>query len=176
MFEFEFPGTIDDLKAMEYELCEYLGFDKPTEKTYAEWQEHFGISVDTEMEAEHETAMYTQFGSAMITDFPEMTSPFWNMSRYEDGVHSKKIDVILGGMETIGSAERSTDVDMMRDTFHTITNGEYSELLYKLFTKERVEAELEKFLEFDFFPRVGGGIGMTRMIAALDTLELAKAA
>ena len=39
------------------------------------------------------------------------------MSRYEDGVHSKKIDVILGGMETIGSAERSTDVDMMRDTF-----------------------------------------------------------
>ena len=26
MFEFEMPGSIDDLKAMEYELCEYLGF------------------------------------------------------------------------------------------------------------------------------------------------------
>lgn len=171
MFEFEFPGTIEDLKAMEYELCEYLGFDKPTEKTYAQWQDHFGLGSTIEMEAEHETSMYEQFGSAMITDFPEMTSPFWNMSRYEDGVRSKKIDVILGGMETIGSAERSTDVEMMRDTFHTITNGEYSQLLYKLFGKERVEAELEKFLEFDFFPRVGGGIGMTRMIAALDTLE-----
>ena len=73
------------------------------------------------------------------------------MSRYEDGETSKKIDVILGGMETIRSAERSTDVDMMRDTFHTITDGEYSlQLLYKLFGKERVEAELEKFLEFDF--------------------------
>jgi len=59
---------------------------------------------------------------------------------------------------------------MMRDTFHTITNGEYSQLLFKLFGKDRVEAELEKFLEFDFFPRVGGGIGMTRMIAALDTI------
>ena len=171
MFEFEFPGTIEDLKAMEYELCEYLGFDKPTEKTYAQWQDHFGLGSTIEMEAEHETSMFEQFGSAMITDFPEMTSPFWNMSRYEDGVRSKKIDVILGGMETIGSAERSTDVEMMRDTFHTITNGEYSQLLYKLFGKERVEAELEKFLEFDFFPRVGGGIGMTRMIAALDTLE-----
>ena len=171
MFEFEFPGTIEDLKAMEYELCEYLGFDKPTEKTYAQWQDHFGLGSTIEMDAEHETSMYEQFGSAMITDFPEMTSPFWNMSRYEDGVRSKKIDVILGGMETIGSAERSTDVDMMRDTFHTITNGEYSQLLYKLFGKERVEAELEKFLEFDFFPRVGGGIGMTRMIAALDTLQ-----
>ena len=98
------------------------------------------------------------------------------MSRYEDGVTSKKIDVILGGMETIGSAERSTNVDQMRDTFHTITDGAYSELLYKLFTKERVEAELEKFLEFDFFPRVGGGIGMTRMIAALDTQNVALAA
>ena len=104
----------------------------------------------------------------MITDFPEFTSPFWNMSRYDSKVHSKKIDVILGGMETIGSAERSTDVDMMRDTFHTITDGAYSELLFKLFGKDRVEAELEEFLKFDFFPRTGGGIGMTRMIAALD--------
>ena len=168
MFEFEFPGNIDDLKAMEYELCEYLEFKEPTEKTYSDWQKHYGLDTNGELTAEHEEKMAVQFGTTMITDFPEFTSPFWNMSRYEDGVRSKKIDVILGGMETIGSAERSTDVDMMRDTFHTITNGEYSELLYKLFGKERVEAELEKFLSFDFFPRVGGGIGLTRMIAALE--------
>ena len=31
-----------------------------------------------------------------------MTSPFWNMSRNEGGATFKKIDVILGGMETIG--------------------------------------------------------------------------
>ena len=168
MFEFEFPGTIEDLKAMEYELCEYLGFGKITEKTYRDWQVHYGLSADAEIEAAHENAMGNFFGQTMICDFPEFTSPFWNMSRYEDGVTSKKIDVILGGMETIGSAERSTDVEQMRDTFHTITDGAYSNLLYELFGKERVEAELEKFLEFDFFPRVGGGIGMTRMIAALD--------
>jgi len=171
MFEFEMPGDIDDLKQMEYELVEYLGFTKPTEKTYRQWQTHFELSASDELEAEHETKMYEQFDTAMITEFPEMTSPFWNMSRNADGDSSKKIDVILGGMETIGSAERSTDVDQMRDTFHTITGGAYSNLLYELFTKERVEAELEKFLEFDFFPRVGGGIGMTRMIAALDKLQ-----
>jgi len=171
MFEFEMPGTFEDLKKMNRELVEYMGFDTPTEKTYAEWQEHFGLSSDTEMKAEHEEAMYKEFGSTFITEFPEMTSPFWNMRRFDDGIRAKKMDVILGGMETIGSAERSTNVDQMRDTFHTITNGEYSELLYKLFSKERVEAELEKFLSFDFFPRVGGGIGMTRMIAALDKLE-----
>ena len=83
--------------------------------------------------------MFEESGSTMITDFPEFTSPFWNMSRREDGT-SKKIDVILGGMETIGSAERSTDVDQMRDTFHTITEGAYSKLLFDLFGKERVEA------------------------------------
>lgn len=169
MFEFEFPGTINDLKAMEYELCDYLGFGTIEEKTYREWQKHYGISQSTELEAEHENAMGSFYGSAMITDFPEFTSPFWNMSRYEDGVTSKKIDVILGGMETIGSAERSTDVDQMRETFHTITDGAYANLLFELFGKDRVESELEEFFQHDFFPRVGGGIGMTRMIAALDS-------
>jgi len=171
MFEFEMPGSIDDLKAMEYELCEYLGFGNITEKTYRDWQEHYGVDWINEMDAEHELKMAADFGQTMITDFPEMTSPFWNMSRNDGGGTSKKIDVILGGMETIGSAERSCDVDMMRDTFHTITDGAYSELLFKLFGKERVVAELEKFLEFDFFQRVGGGIGITRMIPALEKIN-----
>ena len=171
MFEFEMPGNVDDLKAMEYELCEYLGFGNITEKTYRDWQEHYGVDWINEMDAEHELKMAADFGQTMITDFPEMTSPFWNMSRNDGGGTSKKIDVILGGMETIGSAERSCDVDMMRDTFHTITDGAYSELLFKLFGKERVVAELEKFLEFDFFQRVGGGIGITRMIPALEKIN-----
>ena len=168
MFEFEMPGSVDDLKAMEYELCEYLGFDTLTEKTYAEWQQHFGIGADIEMDAQHELDMQAQFGSSLITNFPEMTSPFWNMSRNDDGVTAKKMDVILGGMETIGSAERSTDKEQMRNTFHTISDGQYAELLYKLFGKERVEKELEEFLEFDFFPRSGGGIGVQRLMKALD--------
>ena len=170
MFEFEMPGDIYDLSKMEYELVEYLGFKKPEEKTYSKWQEYFSLNQDQELVAEHEAKMYNDFSTAMITDFPEFTSPFWNMSRYEDGVRSKKIDVILGGMETIGSAERSTDKDQMRDTFHSITDGAYSKLLFDLFGKERVEAELEEFLKFDFFPRVGGGIGMARMIAALNPM------
>ena len=171
MFEFEMPGDIDDLKKMEYELCEYLEFKKPTEKTYAEWQKHYELAEDYEMTADEETKMHKEFGTTMITDFPELTSPFWNMSRNADGKTAKKIDVILGGMETIGSAERSCDVDMMRDTFHSITDGAYSKLLFELFGKDRVEAELEKFLEFDFFQRVGGGIGVTRMIPALEKIN-----
>ena len=162
------PGSVDDLKAMEYELVQYLGFGSLTEKTYSEWQEHFGVGADVEMDADHELAMEQEFGQTIITNFPELTSPFWNMARNDDGNTAKKMDVILGGMETIGSAERSCDADMMRDTFHSITDGAYSKLLFELFGKERVQAELEKFLQHDFFQRVGGGIGLTRMIAAMD--------
>ena len=79
-----------------------------------------------------------------------------------------KIDVILYGQETIGSAERSCDVEEMRNNFYTIENGGYCAKLFELFGKERVEKELEEFLSFDFFPRFGGGIGMTRLARAYE--------
>ena len=160
MFEFEMKGGIEELEKMEIELCEYLGLPELTIKTYGEWGKEFRSE---ELDHAHELAI----GSGMITDFPEFTSPFWNMARNDDGT-SKKIDVILGGKETIGSAERSTDKEQMRDTFYTISDGQYAQLIIDLFGKERVEAELEKFLEFDFFPRSGGGIGMQRLMSALS--------
>ena len=100
-----------------------------------------------------------------IRDSPYSTSPFWNMKK--EGDYANKCDVIIGGMETIGSAERSADIVEMREQFHTISDGEYASLLYELFGEKRVEKELEEFLSYDFFPRYGGGIGMTRLISAL---------
>ena len=50
----------------------------------------------------------------------------------------------------------------------------YANLLFKLFGKERVEKELDEFLSFDFFPRFGGGIGITRLMNALDKCGVAK--
>jgi aspartyl/asparaginyl-tRNA synthetase len=162
MFEFEMKGGVQELEDLEKELCEHIGL--PLEqlncKTYSDWEKEFRTD---ELDHAHELAI----GQGMITKFPERTSPFWNMARNSDDT-SKKIDVILGGMETIGISERSTDKEQMRNTFHTISNGEYAELLYKLFGKERVEKELEEFLEFDFFPRSGGGIGMQRLMSALS--------
>ena len=160
MFEFEMKGGVEELKLMEIELCKYLGLPRLDVRTYAEWQDKFRVE---ELDHDHEK----QIGSGMITDFPEWTSPFWNMSRNEDGVTSKKIDVILGGQETIGSAERSTDKNQMRDTFYTISDGGYAQLIIDKFGKERVEKELEDFHSFDFFPRSGGGIGVQRLMNAL---------
>ena len=82
------------------------------------------------------------------------------------GIYNK-VDVIMHGMETIGSAERATDIQEMRDQFHNISDGEYAKLLYGHFTKEIVEKELEEYLSLDMFERFGGGIGVTRMVSAM---------
>ena len=162
MFEFEMKGGVKELEEMEIELCQWLGIPLSVGniRTYDQWCKDYDTK---ELDHEHEKAI----SRGMITDFPEWTSPFWNMARNTDGP-SKKIDVILGGMETIGSAERSTDKEQMRDTFYTISDGQYAQLIIDLFGRSRVEKELEDFLSFDFFPRSGGGIGVTRLISALQ--------
>ena len=80
---------------------------------------------------------------------------------------AKKVDVIIHGIETIGSAERSCDPAEMKRQFYTISDGGYSDILFSKFSKERVEDELNDFMEHKFFPRSGGGIGVTRMIRAM---------
>ena len=83
-----------------------------------------------------------------------------------------KIDVIICGQETIGSAERSANTTEMHDMFHTISDGQYASLLHGTFGKDRVNKELDEFLSYDFIPRVGGGIGMTRFIRAMELCNL----
>ena len=170
MFEFEMPGNVNDLKSMEEDLCEHLGLttkDNIVAKDYEQWAIEFNVE---ELGHDEENAMYEKYGNVqMIERFPNYTSPFWNMKQNGDGT-AAKIDVIIAGQETIGSAERSSDPDEMRNQFHTISNGMYADLLYGQFGKERVEAELEEFLSYDFIPRTGGGIGMTRLIRAFNLI------
>ncbi len=115
--------------------------------------------------------MWEEKGNVIfLQEFPLRTNPFWNMKHAGDGIFNK-IDVILYGQETIGSAERSCDVEEMKSNFYTIEDGKYCEKLFELFGKERVQKELEEFLQLDFFPRFGAGIGMTRMARAYELMK-----
>lgn len=166
MFEFEAPGNIENLKDLETELCEYLGLGEKSKFAYKTYDELADFYKTDELTGEHELKMRKDFGNILFLEkFPIQTSPFWNMKK--EGEHARKIDVILHGMETIGSAERSSNKEEMRDQFHTISNGLYAGKLYDLFGQGRVEEELEGFLSFNFFPRFGGGIGITRLMRAL---------
>ena len=175
MFEFELKGGMDELRKMEKELLEYLGFQKNENGEYPADDydnicEKYGVD---ELEHEHEEQLEKDYGSVFfLENFPERTSPFWNMRLQEDKVHSNKIDVILHGIETIGSAERSTSKEEMKENFETISEGGYAGILYDKFGEERVKNELEEFLKNDFFERSGGGIGVTRMIRAMKLSNL----
>jgi len=172
MFEFESKGGIEEMKKLESELLEHLGFSKPVEVKYDDvCEEYGGVQI---LENEHEQRMWNEKGSVVsLQYFPRRTNPFWNMKN-KDGQIFNKIDVILYGQETIGSAERSCDIEKMREMFYTIEDGKYSDKLFELFGKERVEKELEEFFKHDFFPRFGGGIGMTRLARAYELLQKEK--
>lgn len=171
MFEFELKGNIQDLEKFEKELLEYLGFgerENYTRKKYDELAAHYETDKLTH---EHETQMEKDFGPVVFCkEFPSHTSPFWNMKK-KDKNYSNKIDVILAGKETIGSAERSSNVEEMKNEFYTISEGKYAEKLFDLFGRDRVENELNQFFALNFFPRCGGGIGMTRMIEAVKNIK-----
>ena len=160
---------MEELKRLELELLTFLGFDTPVEVNYDDvCNEYGGVKI---LENEHETKMWKEKGCVVsLQNFPLRTNPFWNMKSGQDDKFNK-IDVILYGQETIGSAERSCDVDEMREMFYTIENGGYSNKLFELFGKERVERELEEFLSHKFFRRFGGGIGLTRLARAYQMMK-----
>ena len=173
MFEFETHGAFEDLKRLEEDLLEFLGFGPRGRYVADEYQnvaQHFGVK---ELTTEHEEQLWNEFGPVFfLMKFPQFTSPFWNMKKVGDVAN--KIDVILYGIETIGSAERSTNPDEMFRLFHTISDGMYADILYAQFGRIRVLNELETFLALPFIPRCGGGIGMTRIIRALKLAGVLK--
>lgn len=168
MIEFETRGGITDLLTFNRQIVDELSICKFMDiisRTYEDLAKKYGVK---ELTHEHEKMIWRDYGQAvMLTNFPEHTSPFWNMKRNTDGT-SQKIDAILYGIETIGSSVRATDPVEMRKSFYTISDGKYADTLFAQFGKERVEKELENFLSLPFVPRFGGGIGVTRLIRACD--------
>jgi len=170
MFEFELKGNFDDMLELEKELLEHLGYGKKNtfmEANYKGIAEHMSVLDISHIE---EMKLYKELGHNVffLKNFPEYTSPFWNMKRNSDGKTAKKIDIIMNGMETIGSAERCSNPTEMKERFNSISNGMYAKTLYNQFGKERVDGEMEEFLANTFFTRSGGGIGMTRLIRSME--------
>lgn len=171
MFEFELKGDFDEMQKMENELLEYLGYGKKGSFPEGNYEDVAKKMNVTEISSKEEMSLYKdgKMPVFFLKNFPECTSPFWNMRRHDnDNTKAKKIDIILSGMETIGSAERSCDKDGMRHRFNTISGGKYSKLLYNLFGKERVDREMDEFLSHNFITRSGGGIGVTRLIRSME--------
>jgi len=169
MFEFEAKGGVTALKKLEAELLEFLGFAPSVGCLYDEICEKYNVD---EITSDYELTLQQDLGNVISLEyFPQRTHPFWNMKHDKNGLYNK-VDVILYGMETIGSAERSTNVAEMRNAFFTISNGQYAKLLFNAFGEDRVIKELNEYLALPMFPRFGGGIGVTRLARAMRLANL----
>lgn len=167
--DFEARGDMNSLRAMEQELLTFLGFGYGKSVPYEEVCSRYGVQF---VEAEQETRLDKELGHTIFLEsFPVRTHPFWNMKRAANGLYNK-IDVLLYGMETIGSSERESDPVRMRESFFTISDGKYAKLLFDKFGKERVMKELDEYLALPMTPRFGAGIGITRLIRAMDLAGL----
>jgi aspartyl/asparaginyl-tRNA synthetase len=169
MFEFEARGDFNELKKLEEELLLFLGFEQAVPVLYTDMCKKYDTQL---IEAEHETMMAREMGTVIsLEKFPAPTQPFWNMKYAGNGIYNK-IDVLLHGMETIGSAERETDKDSMKEQFFAISQGRYSQLLFNKFGKERVLKELDEYLAHNMFPRYGAGIGLNRLARAMELSQI----
>lgn len=172
MFEFEGNGSFGDLLNINVGMLRALGLLQSKTHTVGKYEDVCKEQKCTIIGASEEMMLSKINNVYFLIDFPEHTNPFWNMERTGDISH--KCDVILNGIETIGSAERSCNPEDMLLKFITIEGGRYKQQLYNLFGYDRVVAELNEFLANKFFPRFGGGIGITRLIRSLMLEGLIK--
>lgn len=177
MFEAEHKGNFEHLIETISDCCVHLGLvDKKEDIKIFDYDylcEYYEVD---ELTSEHEVMIWEEFGDVVaIKNFPERTSPFFNMKQNgsQNGEKTfKKVDFIICGQETFGCAERETDPVKMRNSFYTISEGEYSKLLYDKFGEERVKQELEDFLELPMIERWGFGMGVSRLLRAMKIKNL----
>lgn len=179
MFEVEHKGDFQGLIDTLCNLCIHLGLVNKIEEipffTYNELCEIYNVNI---IESEQEEMIWKDYGDVVgITHFPERTHPFYNMSYY--GIDEKtgdklynKCDLIICGQETFGTAERSCDIKQMKNSFLTISDGEYSKLLFDEYGKDRVLNELDEYLSLPMIPRWGFGMGIDRLLRAMKIKNL----
>jgi hypothetical protein len=171
IFEFEAKGDMEELKRIEIEVLEHMGFGNHTVCNYQDLSTKYGVQ---ELTNKHEARMCKEEAEAvLLQNFPTHTNPYWNMKYAGNGIF-KKVDVILDGMETFGSAERSCNKEEMEHFFYNVENGNYAKTLFEKTDKERVLKELDEYLSLDFIPRYGAGIGIYRLCSAMHNKDMFK--
>lgn len=166
MIEWERKGNFELLIKTITELVFAIGFDTIVEVNYEDVCKEFGVTIIDDSIEKQLNSRYNA-DVVLLKYFPERTHPFWNME-YDQNVRAfKKVDVIINGEECGGGAERSTDRYLQHSRFYSIENGEYSKTLFDKFGMERVQKELNKYLDLTFFERIGMGWGLSRLVKAV---------
>lgn len=130
LVEFEKRGDFNALVGMLQRFFLSLGY-KPEEVRIVNYDDackHFGVE---EIDDEEERLLGPEFGAKVVQliRFPEHTHPFFNMKRQGDV--ALKMDVIAGGWECVGSAERESDLALVKHHLATSVDGKYLDSLVR---------------------------------------------
>lgn len=167
--EFEFENKsehtgFDELATFLSKLLTHLGFGVPKLVYHEDECNKFGVEY---IEDKEEQALCDKYGSAVLLGkFPLRSDPYWNMRHAGNDIYDK-IDVIIHGFESAGTAVRSCNTEEMKKQITKQDSGEYIKAMYKHFGKDRVDKEINEYLDYKFIPRCGGGLGMSRIIRGL---------
>lgn len=165
MSEFEMFGSYDHLRSFLHKFMAHIGFENVKYIDYEEACDYLNVSL---IEDQEEKKLCEDIAPVVLLGkFPKRTDPYWNMKHSGEKDIYNKIDVLIHGVETIGSAERSCDVEQMKQDFYNQDQGKYCDRMFKMFGRERVETELDIFLSHEFVPRYGGGVGLQRLIEGM---------
>jgi aspartyl/asparaginyl-tRNA synthetase len=171
MVEFELPGNFEKMLDIEKGLLQHLGYGDSDKFPVIEYEDACSKYNVSEIDHKEEKMLEDDYGPVVfLINFTRTSNPFWNMKR--DGNIVKKCDVIMNGVETIGSAERSCNKQEMEHDFKTQSDGDYAKILYDKFGEERVLKEFNEYVNLDLFPRSGGGIGFTRLLKSMEKERL----
>lgn len=171
MFEFEMLGGFAPFLDLFTDILIKLGIKEDHIKriTYADACELLKQNRETYIltDADEIWLNDTFAPCVLLTHFPERTNPFWNMHMLPDDT-AAKCDLILGGMECAGGAERSTNIPQQEYRFHSLPG--YKQKLYNEFGQKRVLDELDFYFSLltPLSIRSGCGIGLSRLAVALE--------
>lgn len=183
-FMSEFESVAKSQETAEDELHEFitdllleLGFETPKVVKYEDVCREYGVEKINDQE-ETRLVVENYYNPVLISKFPFRSDPFWNMYKCPGQDAWAKFDItcavnnpVLGeviGLECGGTAVRSCNKDEMRKMFNEQDGGKYKETMERFFSPDRVETEFNKFLQNQFIPRYGGGIGFERILAAME--------
>lgn len=105
----------------------------------------------------------------LLTHFPQRTNPFWNMAQAPTPAQNGetlylKADLLLGGMECAGGAQRSQEKQKQLDQFYALPG--YADTLFEKFG-EITNDEMDYYMILTHILRSGCGIGLPRLSEGL---------
>lgn len=169
-----------ELTLFNIKLLHNLGFKDVKVMNYSDICNKYKVSKIGDNE-ETAVVLTNNCNPVIITRFTPISDPYWNMHKLPNGTFAKQ-DLILAaynpvlrktvGLECGGTAVRSCDIKHMHDMFYKQDNGNYARTMNEYFGTGRIQCELEKFFKNTFIPRFGGGIGVERLLAAMEYKDL----